>query len=419
MLATSTRDYLNTHEPKTIGDLDAGVVQPNAETQKMVGQYPESWRSKYKGKKVFVSGIGGEAYQQMYGPALAHLGVQVIGYDVRQAIPLRFGETLSDTITRGENPNIPEGIPALVMCPNNRHLMQTTTLLNDGHPVGLEKPICLAGEESRMKANIEVEGSQVYCTDFNHMMARSLIALAGGVKMPYMDEIATQTQDNHILDSISQGKPLIDSPIKSIKARYYQAGGAVGGGLAHRAWLTDLKRGGGVLTDLMTRQFNIAQLLGLKYEKSTDVALSVNDGENGKYKAVEHKHQAEHEAQVRGTMVDSNGRKIPFDFGVGKYAAKNELYYEVEFENGQSLRLDWMPPHRVNQLTWQDERGHEITKLTTKIDPYMLILDDMLSHFENKDQFPMYADTQLNSVKWLGEIAKQGRENLPERASAG
>lgn len=413
MLATSTRDYLNTHTPKSIDGFEKGVVQPNRETEKMVGQYPASWRNKYKGQKVFVSGVGGEAYQQMYAPALAHLGVEVIGYDTRQGIPLRHGETLSDTIDRNENSTIPEGIPALVMCPNNRHMMQTITLLNRGHPVGLEKPVCMADEVDRTKANIEVNGSQVYCTDFNHMMARSLIALAGGVKMPYMDEIETQTTDTGVLDAIKQGKPLVDSPIKSIKARYYQAGGAVGGGLEHRAWLTNLSLGGGVLTDLMTRQFNIAQLLGLRFHTSNEVALSVNDGEHGEYKPVEYKNQAEHEAKVNGIMKDADGRDISFDFGVGKYAAKNELYCEVVFENGQSLRLDWTPPHRVNELTWRDEQGGVLSTLTTKMDPYILILDDMLSHFASKDQFPMYADTQLNSVKWLGQIAHQARKNLP------
>jgi hypothetical protein len=144
----------------------------------------------------------------------------------------------------------------------------------------------------------------------------------------------------------------------------------------------------------------------------------VHAGENGVYKPVSHKLEAEHEAKVKGMVKDAEGRSIPFDFGVGKYAAANELYFEVEYTNGHSLRLDWTPPHRVNHLTWKDEKGHEISRLTTRTDPYILILDDMLSHFDRKDQFPLYADTQLNSVQWLGEIAARARQNLPERHTA-
>lgn len=404
------------------GDVVNDVVTPDPAKDKMIGQYPEAWRNRYKGMEVAVAGAG-EAYQEMLGKALLFLGAKVYLYDPNpHAKPLNGEikvEGLADSVTGTDG--IPPHVPVFIESPNKYHAAQARLLIENGHPIALEKPVCLPNEVGALNRAVSNAKVPTYFTDFNHMMARTLIALGGGVKMPFLEEAVARTENAEMKAALANGGKLICSPIKKITARYFQKGGDVGGDIDKKPWIGKIEEGGGMMRDLMTRQFNIAQLIGLTLDKIDDVSLSVYDGKSGefgKYKPIVVGNETEHRADVKGTMKDTTGHSVAFDFGVGKYAAENELYYKIEYVNGESLELQWQPPHRKNTLTWRgtDQKIKGMT--STFIDPYLLTAIDFLEHSRSNSPKPFYFKEQLCSVQWLDQAASMARNRFSSAITA-
>ncbi len=394
MLSKSAQ-YLNEQVPLK---LHATVDLPAPESNTMVGRYPSALKDALLGQEVGVVG-GGEVYQKMIAPALKHLGIKVLLFDPNKEIPTNFDEERVREIWF-----IAEQMPVFILSPNKFHADQTEFFTKRGSPVVVEKPACLGREVDRLKTIVEKNKQPTYWIDFNHMMARSFIALAGGVNMPFLDALKIENDPSgKIAESFTNHTPLINGKIKKIIGRYIQRASGAGGTTEHRPWLRDAREGGGVMGDMMTRLFNISQLIGLtKIEPKTCDKHSYV-GKDNKMKVKDVPNLAEDHAKVTGT-IDG----VPFDFEVGKYAEENNLHYTIEYEAGDVLKLEWLPPNRKNRVTWT-KNGEVLGSVFTDVDPYLLIIIDALNHFENKKEGHMYFAEQVESVRVLSEAAAIGR----------
>jgi predicted dehydrogenase len=396
-MLSSTAEYLKLHNLELGAEINIGAPDNNA----MIGRYSSQLKNLLEEKKVGVVG-GGEVYQKMIGPALKHLGIEVYLFDPNQQIPNNFGEERLREIWF-----IPEKIPVFILSPNKFHVDQTEYFTKRGNAVVVEKPACLAGEVERLRSIIESSAQPTYWIDFNHMMARSFIAIAGGVKMPFMDVVKIENDPTgKITESIKNNIPLISGKINKITGRYIQKASGAGGAADHRPWLRDAREGGGVMRDLMIRLFNISQLIGL-----TNIELKTCDkhsyaGRSNKIRFKDVPNLAEDYAKVTGTMDG-----VPFDFEVGKYAAENNLHYTMEYDSGDVLKLEWLPPNRKNRVTWT-KNGEIQGSVFTDVDPYLLIILDALTHCRKAGVSHMYFKEQVKSVEIIGKAAELSRAHL-------
>ncbi len=377
----------------------------------MTGCYSAALKNSRHGQEVIVIG-GGEVYQKMIGPALNFLGIKVHLYDPNSNVAMVYGET------RLLNPEqSPKRIPAFILSPNKYHAGQARFFIERGQHVAVEKPACLPEDVEDLRELVFRSDASSYWIDFNHMMGRSLISLAAGVKMPFIDNDAIDIMDdptNRIATSLQSNTPLIDGNITRVTARYFQAGNAPGGNFAGKTWQMDYSQGGGIMRDLMTRLFNITQLIGLNAYHITSADLRLADpDEHGKYTPITSAYETEQYSEVKGIMLGDAG-KVYYDFAVAKYAATNDLALQLEYDTGDKLTLEWQPPHRKNTVTWHDSEGNVAGKVVTRTDPYMLIVLDALSHFESGGATPLYFAEQINSVVAISKAAAFGRQHLLE-----
>ncbi len=283
-------------------------------------------------------------------------------------------------------------------------LIKQSILQKKGNPVVVEKPACLAGEVDRLRSVIYSSTQPTYWIDFNHMMARSFIALAGGVKMPFMDVVNIENDPTgKIAESIEKHIPLINGKIIKITGRYIQKAAGAGGTVDHRPWLRSVKEGGGVIIDMMTRLFNISQLIGLKNIEPKTCDKHSYAGRNNKIRLRDIPNLAEDHAKVTGTMDGAE-----FDFEVGKYAAENNLHYTIEYDSGDVLKLEWLPPNRKNRVTWT-KNGEIQGSVFTDIDPYLLIVLDALTHFRKVGISHMYFAEQVSSVAMIKNAVERSK----------
>jgi len=405
-MQTSTAEYLRHIAPKPLGGTD--FVQ--ARDDPMVGIYPSNLKNSKAGASVIVVG-GGEVYQRMIAPAMRFLGTRVHLFDPQNP-PLQDGEVRLQKLE-----DAPEGIPVFILSPNKHHAQHACFFMERGNPVAVEKPICLSEEVDDLVSAVQRTSAPTYWIDFNLMMGRAFIALASGVNMPFMDRTALGLEDSggaidHVLH---RHAPLIkDKPIK-IVGHYLQEETAPGGGIDHRPWLSNVSEGGGIMRDLMTRMFNVSHMIGMECINIDRVDLHVSNREApGQYLPILSSEQAEQYAAVTGTMKN-NGREVAFDFVVGKYAAKNDLRLVLEYEGGDKLTLEWMPPNRKNRVVWTKSDGTIGGNVSTQVDPYLLIVLDALRHFDSHNPFPLYFAEQAKSVRVLGEAARIGRTRFDSR----
>ncbi len=393
-MLSPTAEYLKLHNL----ELGAKVDMDAPDNNPMVGRYSSRLQNLLKEKEVGVVG-GGEVYQKMIGPALKHLGIKVYLFDPNPDLRIQFGETRV-----ADMGGIPENIPVFILSPNDKHVAQTRFFTERKQPVIVEKPACLSTEIEALNKVIYKSEVPTYWIDFNHMMARSFIALAGGIKMPFMDALNVENDPTgKIADSIKNNTSLISGKIIKITGRYIQKASGAGGTMEHRAWLKDPKQGGGVMRDMMTRLFNISQLIGTKDIKPTSCELKRFDHGEGVFKNLGNWPAAEDQAKVIGIMDG-----IPFDFEVGKYAAENNLHYTIEYDSGDVLKLEWLPPNRKNRVTWA-KNGEIQGSVFTDVDPYLLIVIDALTHCRKTGVSHMYFAEQVNSVGVVAEAAAIGR----------
>lgn len=393
-MLSPTAEYLKLHNL----ELGAKVDMDAPDNNQMIGCYSSRLQNMLKEKKVGVIGAG-EVYQKMIGPALKHLGIEVYLYDPNPDLKIQFGETRITGMG-----GIPENIPVFILSPNDKHVVQTRFFTERKQPVIVEKPACLSSEIESLNKVVSNSEVATYWIDFNHMMARSFIALAGGVKMPFMDALNVENDPTgKIADSIKNNTLLISGEIKKITGRYIQKASGAGGTMEHRSWLKDPKQGGGVMRDMMTRLFNISQLIGMKDIKPTSCELKRFDQAEGVFKNLGNWPTAEDQAKVIGTMDG-----IPFDFEVGKYAVENNLHYTIEYDSGDVLKLEWLPPNRKNRVTWT-KNGELQGSVFTYIDPYLLIVLDALTHCRQVGVSHMYFEEQIESVRIIAESLAIGR----------
>lgn len=415
-MLSPTSQHLNKIKPRILGtDVDAN---PAFEKNTMVGCYLEELRNSKSGHEVVVFG-GGEVYQKMVGPALHHLGIKVHLHDPKlflshddpgRIIPI-FGETLVKNLD-----SAPRELPVLILSPNKDHATQARFFIERGQSVIVEKPVCLSEETEKLNFIVRNSSTSSYWIDFNHMMGRSLIAIAGGVKMPFMDSAQIESDTyGRVANAIAKGTTLIEGTIKKVTGYYLQAGNAVGGTIEHRSELLNVSKGGGMLRDLMTRQFNMIQLIGFSNFDIATSDLRLASRENpGEYIPITNVAQAEEYASVTGTMQHNNN-EVRFGFAVGKYAKENNLNLTLHYDTGEKLRLEWLPPHRRNRVTWLGTDGAVKGSIYTRVDPYMLIVIDAFDHLKSKDPMPLYFPEQINSVQILAQAARIGRSGLDHK----
>ncbi len=418
-MPSPTSQHLNKIEPRILGT--AVNANPAFEENKMVGCYSKELRNSKYGQEVVVFG-GGEVYQKMVGPALNHLGVKVHLYDPKlflshndsNRIVPKFGETLVKNLDAA-----PRDLPVFILSPNKDHATQARFFIERGQPVVVEKPICLPEETEKLNFVVRNSSTPSYWIDFNHMMGRSLIAIAGGVRMPFMDSAQIESDtDGRVANAMARGNILIEGTIKKVTGYYLQAGNAVGGTIEHRSELLNISKGGGMLRDLMTRQFNMIQLIGLSNFNIATSDLRIASRENpGEYIPITNVAQAEEYAAVTGTMQHNNN-EVKFGFAVGKYAKENNLNLTLHYDTGEKLKLEWLPPHRRNRVTWLAADGAVKGSIYTRVDPYMLIVIDALEHLKSKDPMPLYFPEQINSVQILAQAARIGRSGLDQELIA-
>ncbi len=400
-MLSPTAEYLKLHSLELNAQVDLTAAPDNT----MVGRYSSQLQNLFPDKKVGVVGAG-EVYQKMIGPALKHLGIKVFLYEPNTEVKNNFGEE-----RLGEMGLMPEGIPVFILSPNKFHVDQTEYFTKRGNPVVVEKPACLAGEVDRLRSVMDKSTQPTYWIDFNHMMARSFIALAGGVKMPFMDAVNIENDPaGKIAESIKNNTPMINGKITKITGRYIQKASGAGGTTDHRPWLKDPKQGGGVMRDMMTRLFNISQLIGMQDINPETCELKRFDQADQSFKNLGNWPTAEDHARVTGKMDGAE-----FDFEVGKYAAENNLHYTIEYDSGEVLKLEWLPPNRKNRVTWT-KNGEIQGAVFTDIDPYLLIVLDALTHFRKVGICHMYLEEQLESVRIIANAAALGRNNQLQMA---
>ena len=160
------------------------------------------------------------------------------------------------------------------------------------------------------------------------------------------------------------------------------------------------------MRDLMIRLFNISQLIGL-----TNIELKTCDkhsyaGRSNKIRFKDVPNLAEDHAKVTGIMGDAE-----FDFEVGKYAEENNLHYTIEYDSGDVLKLEWLPPNRKNRVTWT-KNGEIQGAVFTDVDPYLLIILDALTHCRKAGVSHMYFAEQIKSVEIIGKAAELSRAHL-------
>ena len=396
-MLSSTAEYLKLHNLELGAEINIGAPDNNA----MIGRYSSQLNNLLKEKKVGVVG-GGEVYQKMIGPALKHLGIEVYLFDPNKNIKNNFSEVRVDELGA-----IPNSIPVFILSPNKFHVDQMEYFTKRGNPVVVEKPACLAGEVNRLRSVVDKSEQPTYWIDFNHMMARSFIALAGGVKMPFMDVVKIENDHTgKIAESIKNNIPLINGKLKKVTGRYIQKASGAGGTTDHRPWLRDAREGGGVMRDMMTRLFNISQLIGFKNIEPKTCDKHSYAGRNNKIRFKDVPNLAEDHAKVTGLMDG-----VEFDFEVGKYAAENNLHYTIEYDSCDVLKLEWLPPNRKNRVTWT-KNGEVQGAVFTDVDPYLLIVLDALTHCRKVGVSHMYFEEQVKSVEIIGKAAERSRAPL-------
>jgi predicted dehydrogenase len=393
-MLSPTAEYLKRHNLELGAEVDMSAPDNNT----MIGRYSSQLQNLLKEKKVGVVG-GGEVYQKMIGPALKHLGIEVYLFDPNKNIKNNFSEVRVDELGA-----IPNSIPVFILSPNKFHVDQTEYFTKRGNPIVVEKPACLAAEVGRLRSVVDKSEQPTYWIDFNHMMARSFIALAGGVKMPFMDVVKIENDSTgKITESIKNNIPLINGKIKKITGRYIQKASGAGGTTDHRPWLRDAREGGGVMRDMMTRLFNISQLIGFKNIELKKCDKHSYAGRSNKIRFKDVPNLAEDHAKVTGVM---NGAE--FDFEVGKYAVENNLHYTIEYDSGDVLKLEWLPPNRKNRVTWT-KNGEVQGAVFTDVDPYLLVVLDALTHCRKVGVSHMYFEEQVKSVEIIGKAAELSR----------
>jgi len=165
-----------------------------------------------------------------------------------------------------------------------------------------------------------------------------------------------------------------------------------------------------MLRDLITRMFNISQLIGLDNVTIGESDLRLADrNKPGSYTPITDSSQAEEYAAVKGEM-QHNGHEV--DFAVGKYASANDQSFSILFDTGDKLTLEWLPPNRKNSVTWENSDGEVTATISTHVDPYLLIMLDIMNHLELDKPEHMYFPEQLKSVELTGIAAEIGREHL-------
>lgn len=382
--------------------LDAELSGSAAPRSDFVGLYPPRLKNILKGKEVIALG-GGEVYQQMLGPALNFLGVQVHLYDTNPETPSEFGENRLESSESG-----PARLPVFILSPNRCHLPQAEKMIEQERPVAVEKPACLFSEIQRLTDVISTAQRPSYWTDFNFMMARVLIALASGVKMPFMDAVSIESDPaGKVRESLLSGTPLVQGKIVRVTGHFLQKGQNTGGTLQGREWLNSLEQGGGMMRDLLTRMLNICSMIGMNVASINDVDLRVSTPTSGQYVPIKTASQAEHFAKTSGMM--DNGAE--FCFTVGKYAAKDNLNLVLDYDTGVQLKLEWCPPNRKNKVIFC-KNGEEAGRVGTYVDPYLLTSLFALQHFESNELAHLFFPEQIRAVQVIGEMAFKGRGHL-------
>ncbi len=377
-----------------------------------VGKYPDAEEladsalgKSMAGKEVLIIG-GGEVYQQMYAPVFPLLGIKVHLYDPKE-VPLNHGENKLESLD-----DAPKGIPAFILSPHAFHYPQVKEMMRQGREFACEKTICLPGQVDDLVQDVEGYNKPTYWIDFNHMMGRVLPALASGINMPFLNEGAIKIDydsDGKIATAIKNHEPLIPGKIKKITGHYLQGGSNVATTVpAGSEWQHNPAEGGGFL-GLCIRLFNLSQLSGLQPSQINTSELKITSGRAGEYSPVPNKDTAEHWAHVTGTMKDG----IPFDFTVGKYAAKDEQDLTIEYESGDKLVLKWLPPNRKNSVEWTGADGVLKGKVDTFVDPYLLCVLEAMDHFAN-GKGHLYLKGQAISTKAVGQAAGMDRAGLAQ-----
>ena len=255
--------------------------------------------------------------------------------------------------------------PVFVLSPNVFHLPQTEHALRKGHPCYVEKPIVISTAELEQLLDLAKSvATPLYCGDYYFFKALPLL-LRYGHLLQYSEQVQQSGNYDHP-----------GSAISAVEAVLLEGGGEPSGSIARRAWLGDVRAGGGMLLDLMVHLTNILNMLDLRLEAVSHAALKRFNQQNQRYEPIHDGSIAEDYAEASGMLTGN----IPVTLRAGKYSAIHERYIRLHHQDGCTTKLYFTGKNfaqtldRHEKLLWQGE---------LLADPYLLTMYDVLAFFRD------------------------------------
>jgi predicted dehydrogenase len=366
------------------------------------GLYPPSAKDTKAGMNVAVLGAG-DVFQKMIRPVFQHLGISCQIYDTNESLSLAPREV------RVEHPKgFDRQSPVFILTPPRLHVQQVIDCISKQKPFYCEKPIGVTNEEmNRLEDIMQGIKTPGYFGDFHYFMGLAMTSLMG-VNMPYKNTLEIVSDETgKIAEALRTGTPLIER-VKRVVGHYMMGATTVGGTVEGRVWLDNRRAGGGMLTDLMPHFTNNCALMGMRVHTISSSELKMKTDLPGVYTPIAKgdTESTEYYAKVTGTLT--NG--ADFEFEVAKYAAKNDLFLELEGGSGEKLRLDYLPPNRKNSVTFLGSDGGVQGEVKTTIDPYFLTISHALEHFDSREMGALFFSEQAETVRVMERMDEVGRK---------
>jgi len=295
----------------------------------------------------------GEVFRAKIEPCLNKLGVS--HYNIYE--PKVMGNSpLGDFQLQG---------PVFVLSPNVFHLSQTEYALRKGHPCYVEKPIVISTAElDQLLELVKNIAMPLYCGDYYFFKALPLL-LRYGHFLQYGELVKQSGDYDHC-----------GSAVSAVEAVLLEGGGEPSGSIAHRAWLGDVRAGGGMLLDLMIHLTNILNMLGLRLETVSHAALKRFDTQSWRYEPIDGGSIAEDYAEASGVLAGN----IPVTLRAGKYSAAHERYIRLHHQDGCITTLYFTEKNFVQTV---DRRTKILWQSELLIDPYLVAMHDALAFFHD------------------------------------
>jgi len=320
--------------------------------------FPRSLQNSQAGgpKRVVVAGHG-EVFRNKIKPALEFMGIHEF---------LIFSPSYQGGGKLINLEDAPSDSLVLILSPNKFHLEQALICLNIGLPFYMEKPLAIDQAEIDRFTDA-FSGRQLAkccCGDYYFFKALPLLAF-------FLSDWRLKAEP-----WLSALPPRgVFGDVVRVEGRLFESGHDLRGTLEHRAWLTKVASGGGMLLDLMVHFTNIFLLLGYSFDKLSSCALYKNiDGQLGCFTPLDSDAICEDRAEVRGFL---NGH-IPFSFEVSKYAERQDRWLKFHDRDNRQLVMRFDLHNTLEIISPNSDEPK--AEICLRVDPYLLTMSEAL-HF--------------------------------------